>query len=39
MIDYQAFVFTMDYGLITIDCLIKPYLFILPKLICYGKRT
>jgi ribosomal protein S1 len=21
MIDYQAFVFTMDYGLITIDCL------------------
>jgi hypothetical protein len=21
MIDYQAFVFTIDYGLITIDCL------------------
>jgi hypothetical protein len=25
MIDYQAFVFIMDYGLITIDCLFALY--------------
>jgi hypothetical protein len=25
MIDYQAFVFTVDCGLITIDCLVTPY--------------